>query len=212
MQLSLADRALQPQQQAVIMLGRVIDPIQVPQQGPRQGAQLQKLMPFPAAARQPRHLDAQHDAHMIQPDLRRQPLETRPGIGSRRRMTQIVIDHQHPRRRPPQANRPLGQPILQPRRFLVVLDLLRGGLAHINSREAITMPRRDLALQPLGRPSQRAHSAHPRPCRPDQPPRPSSARPTGPTGTPPAPGSPPETPPSTEPRPAGPLTGGHRCV
>ena len=59
------------------MIGRVIDPVRIAQQGPRQGAQLQELMPFPAAARQPRHLDAQHDAHMIQPDLRHQPLKTR---------------------------------------------------------------------------------------------------------------------------------------
>jgi hypothetical protein len=123
------------------MIGRVIDPIRIPQQGPRQGAQLKELMPFPAAARQPRHLNAQHDAHMIQPNLRHQPLKTRPGIGPRRRMTQILIDHQHPRRRPPQRHRPLRQPILQPRGFLMVLDLLRGRLAHINSREAITMPR-----------------------------------------------------------------------
>ena len=31
----------------------------------------------------------------------------------------------------------------------MILDLLRGGLAHINSRQAITVPRPDLALQPL---------------------------------------------------------------
>ena len=171
----------------------------------------QQLMPFTATARQPRHLDAQHDAHMIQPNLRHQPLETRPGIGSRRRMAQVLIDHQHPRRRPPQPNRPLGQPILQPGGLLVILDLLRGGLTHIHSRQAITVPRPDLALQPLPRPSRRAHPVHPRP-RPSGPPMPSSARPAGPAGTPPAPGSPPETPPSPAPRPAGPLTGGRRCI
>ena len=75
------------------MLGRVINPIQIAQQGPRQGTQLQKLMPFPAAAGQPRHLDAQHDAHMIQPDLRHQPLKPRPGISPRRGMPEIIIDH-----------------------------------------------------------------------------------------------------------------------
>ncbi len=51
------------------MISRVIDPVRIAQQGPRQSAQLQELMPFPATACQPRHLDAQHDAHMIQPDL-----------------------------------------------------------------------------------------------------------------------------------------------
>src|SRR5258707_11443252 len=86
---------------------------------------------------------------MVQPDLGDQTLEARPGVHPRRRMPQVLVDHQHPRRRPPQGDRPVGQPVLQPRGFLMVMDLLSGGLTHINGRETITMPRLDLALQPL---------------------------------------------------------------
>ena len=47
-QLSLADGALQAQQQPVVVPGRVIDAVQVAQQRPGQRAQLQQLMPLPA--------------------------------------------------------------------------------------------------------------------------------------------------------------------
>ena len=66
-------------------------------------------------------------------------------------MPQVLVDHQHPRRRPPQRDRPLGQPVLQPRRLLVIVDLRRGGLADIDRRQPITMPGLDLALQPAPR-------------------------------------------------------------
>jgi len=85
-------------------------------------------MPLPAGPGQPGHLDAQHDAHMIQPHLGDQPRKARPRIGARGRMPQVLIDHQHPRRRPPQRGRPLGQPVLQPRGLGVIGHLSRGGL------------------------------------------------------------------------------------
>ncbi len=80
-QLSLADRALEPQQHPVVVLGRVIDAVWVAQQRSRQCAQLQQLMPLPARPGQPGHLDAQHDAHMIQPHLGDQPREARACVG-----------------------------------------------------------------------------------------------------------------------------------
>ena len=58
-------------------------------------------------------------------------------------MPQILIDHQHTRRRPPQRDRALGQPVRQTRGLAVVLHLSRGGLA--DGRQAITMPGLDLA-------------------------------------------------------------------
>ena len=184
-QLSLADGALQAQQQPVVVLGRVIDAVQVAQQRPGQRAQLQQLMPLPARPGQPGHLDAQHDAHMIQPHLRDQPREARTRVGAGGRMPQVLIDHQHPRRRPPQRDRALGQPVLQPRGLGVIGHLSRGGLADIDRRQAVTMPGLDLALRPLpGQPRRDAHRAHPR----SRPSRAPSARPAGPADDPRAPG------------------------
>ena len=82
-------------------------------------------------------------------------------------MPQVLIDHQHPRRRPPQRDRPLGQPVLQPRGLGVIGHLRRGGLADIHRRQPVTMPGLDLALSPLpGQPRRDAHRAHPRSRRP----------------------------------------------
>jgi hypothetical protein len=47
-ELALADGALQAQQHPIIVLGRVVDPVQITQQRARHRAQFQQLMPFPA--------------------------------------------------------------------------------------------------------------------------------------------------------------------
>jgi hypothetical protein len=57
-QLGLAHGPLQPQQQPVVELHRVVDAVGVGQQRSRQRAQLQQLVPVGARAGQPRHLDA----------------------------------------------------------------------------------------------------------------------------------------------------------
>src|SRR6266536_2544669 len=89
-------------------------------------------------------------------------------------------DHHHPRRRPPQRDRALGQPVLQPRRLLVIVDLGGGGLADVDRRQPVTMPGLDLAPRPLLRqPRCDAHRAHLRSRRSPPPPAP-SARPAGP--------------------------------
>ena len=84
-QLCLAHRPLQPQQQPVVVKPRIIDAVRVGQQHPGQRAQLQQLVPVPAGPRQPGHLDAQHDAHTSHRDLGDQPGKARPGIRRRRR-------------------------------------------------------------------------------------------------------------------------------
>lgn len=96
MQLGFADGSLEPQQQPVVVLGRVIDPFRVAQQRTRERAQLKELMPFPAAARQPGHLHPEHDPDPVQADLGHQPGEPGPLHRPGRRLPQILIDHQHP--------------------------------------------------------------------------------------------------------------------
>ena len=53
-QLGLGHRPLEPQQQAVVVLGRVIHAVLVGEQGLEQGAHLQELVPVLVGARQPR--------------------------------------------------------------------------------------------------------------------------------------------------------------
>lgn len=210
-QLGLADRALQAQQQAVVVLGRVIDPVQIAQQRPGQGAQLQQLMPLPARPGQPGHLDAPHDAHVVQPHLRHQTGEPGPDLNPGGRMPQILVDHQHPRPGPTQRDRPLDQPVLPPRGLAVILHLGRGGLAHVDGRQPITVPRLDLARGPLPRqPHRSAHRRHPHPDR--TPPSAPSARSTRSTSARRAPCSPPGTPPTAARSPTLPGSGGQRSI
>ena len=187
---------------------RVVDRLRVAQQRPRQRAQLQQLMPLPPGPGQPRHLDAQHDADVIEADLRHQPLEPGPDPGTGRRVAQVLIDHQDPGRLPAQLSRAPGQPVLQPRRLAVLDDLRHRGLAHVNHREPVPVPFLDLAPgQFPWQPRRRVHHARPRPGR-HTPPG-SSASSVPPSGIPPPPGSPPAAPPTPEPGPAEPWLRGH---
>ena len=189
MQLEFRHRALQPEQEAVVIPVRIVDPVRVGQQRPGQRAQLDQLMPVPARAGQPRHLQAQHQPHMPHRELRDQPREPRPLGRVRRRPPQVLIDHHHPGGRPAQRGRPLGQPVLQPGRLAVIQDLLARRLPDVDGRQPVTMPALDLAIAVLTR----QHRAHPRPPPPPARPRP----PTAPRACPAIPecrsGSPPET-------------------
>ena len=211
-QFTFADRALKPQQHPVIVLGRVVNPVHVAQQRTGKRAQLKKLVPLTPRPGQPGHLDAEHDAHVIESDLGDKALEPGPGICARGGMPQILVDHQDPRRRPAQRDRALCQPVLQPRGLLMVNDLGRSGLTDVHGRQPITMPGLNLALRPLPRqPHRHTHRTHPRPGR-SLPPSGPSARPADPAGTRPPPGSPPGTPPTTARSPVHPGSGEHASV
>ena len=83
----------------------------------------QQLIPVPATARQPRHLDAQDHPDVAEADLGHQTGKARPVLPTAGRVPHVLIDHQDPRRRPAQHARPLDQRVLQLRRLGVVGDL-----------------------------------------------------------------------------------------
>lgn len=147
----LTHRALEPQQQPVVVLARVVDTVGVREHRTRQGAQLDQLVPVPAAAGQAGHLDPPHETDMVQPDLGDQTLETGAGHRTRPRLAQVLVDHQDPVRLPAQRDRPVHQGVLQPGRLLMVDELLAGGLADIDHREPLQMTVVDLAAGPLPR-------------------------------------------------------------
>jgi hypothetical protein len=83
-QFRLAHRALEPEQEAVVVEPRIVEAVIVPDQRARQGADLQKLVPVPAGPGEPGHLEPQDQAHLPEPNLRHQALEARPPGGPRR--------------------------------------------------------------------------------------------------------------------------------
>ena len=78
MQLCFAHRAFQAEQQAVVEVARIVEPVLVEDEGLGQGADLEQAMPLRGVAGQPRHLQAKHDAHLAHADRRHQLLEAFP--------------------------------------------------------------------------------------------------------------------------------------
>jgi hypothetical protein len=81
-QLCLAHRPFEAQQQPVVVVDRIVDPVAVGQQRAEQRAQLQQPMPVRTRAGQPRHLHTQDDAHVVQADLADQPPKARTARGA----------------------------------------------------------------------------------------------------------------------------------
>ena len=81
MQLGLAHRALQPEDEPVVEVTGVIDTVGVGDQRVRQRAQVQQLVPVGVVAGQPAHLDPEDDPDLTQADIGDQLLEPFPGGG-----------------------------------------------------------------------------------------------------------------------------------
>src|SRR5260370_22018293 len=93
---------IQTKEQAVIVLRRVVNPIQVSNQGVKEGAQLQELMPVLVGARQARHLHPEDHPDVIQAHLRDQPLEPDPPLRTGPALAQIITHPQEAVAGPPQ--------------------------------------------------------------------------------------------------------------
>ena len=192
-QLCLAHRSLQPQQQPVVIDPRVIDAVRIGEQHAGQRAQLQQLVPVPAGPRQPGHLDAQHDAHTSHRHLRDEPGKALPGISRRGRHPQVVVDHHDLRPCPAQRDGPLGQRVLQPRRLRMLKHLLPARLPDIHHRRPVQVLRHGssaaAALRPV--PGQAHHDrlppGRPRPWLPAAPAAPPQ-QPAAPAAASPRPG------------------------
>jgi len=76
--------------------------------------------------------------------------KTAQGIGRRGRYPRVVVDHHDPRQRPAQRHRPLGQRVLQPRRFGMLKNLLPARLVH--HRGPVPVLGSDLLLRLAPRP------------------------------------------------------------
>ncbi len=107
---------------------------------------------------------------MAETDLCHQTLEAGTALDRGTRPPQIIVDHHDRCAVPAKLQRPIHQSILQPRRFLVSLNLLKRGLANVDYRHPLPMPTVDLVRHhAVGRrtPNLAHHDWTPRP----QPPR-----------------------------------------
>ncbi len=144
-QLRLAHRPLEPQQQAIIVLARVVDAVFIDHQGLGEGADLQEPIPVAAGAGQAGGFQGEDRPGPAQAHLGHEELEAIPRGGGGARAALILIEQLHPLLRPAQRHRPAHQIILAGGAGGVGAHLRQGRLAHINEGQPLPMVGLDLS-------------------------------------------------------------------
>ena len=144
MKLCLGHGPLQPEQQPVVVIRRVIEPIGIGQERMIPRTQLQQVVPVGAGARQPAHLQAKDQPDLVQGDLRQQPLESRPPLGGLTAASLVLVDDGDLRPAPAQLEGALGEGVLAGGGFAMVEHLLRARLPDVDDGAALEMPGLDL--------------------------------------------------------------------
>jgi hypothetical protein len=134
-QLERAHVALEPQQESVVGLARVVDAVLVGDQRAAQGPQLQELLEVYRRACQAAHLQAEYQADVAQADLGQQALEAATLAGVLAAEALVVVDDQDAVGGPAVRGCPLDQLVLAGPGLDVLEDLLQTRLANINDNE-----------------------------------------------------------------------------
>src|SRR4051794_14848626 len=101
-------------------------------------------MPVLARAGQPAHLQAEDQPDVVEADLGEQSLEAQSSFGRGPALALIVVDDEDSVRRPTELDGPIDEPVLAVGGFLVLGDLLGGGLADVDDGQPVGMPGLDL--------------------------------------------------------------------
>lgn len=92
-QLELADAALHPEQQAIVGATRVVDTVEIDHARLDEPTEFEKVMPIAAVPGEPRGIEAQNRANLAGAQPSNQLLKSRPGNGTARRATEVIVDH-----------------------------------------------------------------------------------------------------------------------
>ncbi len=140
-QLGFAHRAFEAEHEAVVEVGRVVEPVAVADEGVGHPAQVQQSIPVGVVAGQAGDFQAQHDAHMAQGDIGGEAGETTPGGHPRPRQAEVLVDHDDRLPCPAQLDRPFHQGVLAVGRLPVAFQLRRSRLANVDHGVAAQMRR-----------------------------------------------------------------------
>ena len=174
MQLRLGDRALEPQQEAIGIVGRVVDPVLSRRSTCRSARTRRSSWYHALLSRARRDTSVPRISPTFpsatSPASSRNPSRsaTRDAVGGD---PEIGVDHPHPLRRPAERDRPLDQLVLTLAALGVVAHLRRARLAHVRAGDPRQMLGRDLLTPPISPPRPR-----PRRCRSAAPATPAPAR------------------------------------
>src|SRR5262249_15150988 len=140
-QLQLAHRAFHPEQQAIIGMPRIIDPVLVYDDGPDKSTELDQRMPVATVTGQPRRLDRKYGADPPRTDRSQQPFEARPSDAASG-AAEIIVDDLD--RGPAELPGTLGEPVLTAAALRIVPQLIGRRLADVDKGAAVQMVSRDL--------------------------------------------------------------------
>ncbi len=85
--------------------------------------------------------DSQDDTDVVQADFGKQPLKPKTAFGCGAALTLVFVDDLNPVGRPAKLDGKINQGVLASRRFLMVRNLLRRGLSHVDNRRSLQMMR-----------------------------------------------------------------------
>src|SRR3954452_2197498 len=136
MQLRLAHDAGQAQEQAVVVGARIVEPLAIGDEHPEQGAQLEQLMPVAVVAREPGGVEADDQPRVAEPDLGDELLEAGSFAAPCAGLTEILVDNVDPLAWPAEPDGTVDQAVLKLSAFVMVPDLVDGGLAHVDVGES----------------------------------------------------------------------------
>src|SRR5580700_274183 len=139
MELGFAHGTLQPQQQAIIEVRRVVDALLVKDQRIGIGAELEQLLPINRVACQPRDLEPKHDADLAEAHRGDQFLEAITSHAICAGHSEILIDDVDTLGGPSRCHRSLAQCILSSRALAILAYLPRSGLADVKIGVACEM-------------------------------------------------------------------------
>lgn len=135
---------LHAQQEAIIGVLNVIDAVLIGDERAEHRAELDDAVPITIQSRQPGDLGHQDDADFAQADRGDEALEPGAVATTGARQAEVVVDHPDCRLRPAHLPSAARQVILAAGALLVVLDLLRRGLADVDDSLQPQVARLDL--------------------------------------------------------------------
>ncbi len=145
MQLRFAHRALEAQEQPIVKVRRVIQPILIEDERVGECAEFEQPMPV-VVARQARDLESEYDPDAAETDLGDEALEALAVSRARTGLPEVAVDHDDPIERPAERGRSIAQRVLALRTLGVLENLAQRRLAHIEVRHAREMCGSDLLM------------------------------------------------------------------
>lgn len=146
MELRFTHRALQPQEQSVVEVRRIIQPVFIEDERVAERTELEQPMPVGGVARKTRHLQAEDDADATETDLGDEALEALAVGGTRPGLAEIAVDDDDAIERPTKCNGTVAQRVLTQRALGVLQDLAQRRLTHIQVGHAREVRGRDLLM------------------------------------------------------------------